>query len=142
MVLARIEAVLYWEVKRVLTNRVEKDSTLTEVNVAYIVPVDIEIHLSVEKYSFVATRVPVNADIEDNDPPVSVEKFSVIVLREDVTISFTRNVFCERFDDVKKFIPIEGVFVVNTLMVEPIILETTIVLLAIDDTNRDDVTMF
>jgi hypothetical protein len=126
----------------VLTNRVEKDSTLTEVVAAYIVPVEIEVPLSVEKYSFVALIEPVNMDKVESDVPINVEKFSLIVLREDVTVAFARIVSCENIDDVKKFTNIEDVYASKTVMVHPNILETEMVLFVIDDTNRDDTIIF
>ena len=125
-----------------LTNRVEKDSTLTVVDVAYMVPVDMNLPVSVEKYSFVALIEKLVINKEDSAVPDRVEKYSVFVLRDEAMITFARNTSRESNDDVKKFMNIVDVYVSFTLIVHPIILETAIVLLIMVDTNKDDTIIF
>jgi hypothetical protein len=68
----------------VLVNKVEKDSTFTEVDAAYRLPATIVFPIRVEKYRVVAVRLE-GIKVEQNKvSPVSVEKVSLRTMSEEV----------------------------------------------------------
>jgi hypothetical protein len=69
----------------VLVNKVEKDSTFTEVDAAYILPIVIAFPVRVEKYRLVTVKFGIGIRVEHNKvSPVSVEKVSLVTVREEV----------------------------------------------------------
>jgi hypothetical protein len=69
----------------VLVNKVEKDTTFTEVDAAYILPVVVEFPVRVEKYRLVTVKFVGALRVEQNKVlPVSVEKVSLVTVREEV----------------------------------------------------------
>ena len=78
-------------VERVLTNRVENDTTLTVVDVVYICPVNMVDPSSVEKNRFVVRTIFVSVVTEDSNVPVRVEKVSSFVMIEEARTKFALN---------------------------------------------------
>lgn len=68
----------------VLVNRVEKDSIFTAVDAAYKLPATIAFSVRVEKDKFVAVRLEVVRVEQNRVVPVSVEKISLVTMREEV----------------------------------------------------------
>ena len=68
----------------VLLNKVEKDSTFTEVDVAYRLPAIIVVPERVEKDRFVVVRLEVFKVEQNKVLPVSVEKVSLLTRSEEV----------------------------------------------------------
>ena len=68
----------------VLVNKVEKDSTFTEVDAAYILPIVIAFPVRVEKYRLVTVRLGAIRVEQNKVLPVSVEKVSLVTVREEV----------------------------------------------------------
>ena len=68
----------------VLVNKVEKDSTFTEVDVAYRLPAIIVVPERVEKDRFVVVRLEVFKVEQNKVLPVSVEKVSLLTMSEEV----------------------------------------------------------
>jgi hypothetical protein len=68
----------------VLVNKVEKDSTFTEVDAAYRLPATIAFPVRVEKYRLVAVRLGALRVEQNKVLPVSVEKVSLVTVREEV----------------------------------------------------------
>jgi hypothetical protein len=91
MVLARRNEVSHRGVKRVLTNRVEKDSTLTVVDVVYICPVNMVDPSSVEKNRFVARTIFVSVVTEDSNVPVRIYEVSSFVMIEEARTKLALN---------------------------------------------------
>ena len=68
----------------VLVNKVEKDPTFTEVDVAYRLPAIIVVPERVEKDRFVVVRLEVFKVEQNKVLPVSVEKVSLLTMSEEV----------------------------------------------------------
>jgi hypothetical protein len=68
----------------VLVNKVEKDSTFTEVDAAYRLPATIAFPVRLEKYRLVAVRLEVVRVEQNKVVPVSVENVSLATMREEV----------------------------------------------------------
>ena len=68
----------------VLVNKVEKDSTFTEVDVAYRLPAIIVVPERVEKDRFVVVTLEVVKVEQNKVLPVSVEKVSLLTMSEEV----------------------------------------------------------
>ena len=68
----------------VLVNKVEKDSTFTEVDVAYRLPAIIVVPERVEKDRFVVVRLEVFKVEQNKVLPVSVENVSLLTMSEEV----------------------------------------------------------
>ena len=129
IVLIEMDDVIRVLAESVLANKVEKDSTFTEVDVAYRFPALIAFPVSVEKNRLVAVRLEVVKVEQNNDVPVSVEHVSLETINEDAIILFAVNVLIVMMVDANELRVREETRVVDTEMVLPIILETDKVLL-------------